>query len=164
MCYVQESESKIVEFVEETVAEVDMLLLYLYTLAIPDFTAAQDTYQVAESALKLGDKYNLSLLREEGRQSVISQHARCVFDWPVQQESLKETFITRLGVVWKAQHSEAEIVRQQILTTYVSIAESVLEFKPFQNLCAAEPELALAFMRAQVKQLKEKVNATFRRR
>lgn len=139
-----------------------MLLLYLYTLSGPnifDGKRYKHQYIAAESALKLGDKYNLPDLSMAGKDYILNRLRYYVRDWHLLSTVFNGTVITRLGRLWKMEYVEAESLREVAVTQLVTIAKYVIEFQPFQKLCAEEPGFALDFMRAQAQAAAEKTSS-----
>lgn len=139
---------------DETVTEVDMLLMHLYTLDDPDFKS-QDTFKhpnvAAESAIKLGDKYDLPDLRAAGQQYLSQLFKDHLRDWSAKPEDSKQRWIRRLRRLWEMDYSGVDIVWEVVVERLVAVAKDIVEYEPFQKVCEDYPDFALEFMRAQAK-------------
>lgn len=138
---------------DETPEEVDMLLLHLYTLEDPDFEDKKHfkhRYRAAESALKLGDKYNLPDLGTAGQQYML-QSFKYFTNWHGMVEDDKQKWIERLERLWTRSYTGTDIIWKTAISKLVGLAEDVIEYGPFQKLCEEHPDFALEFMRAQAK-------------
>lgn len=130
-----------------------MLLLHLYTLDVPDFTDKtlhKFPYVAAESALKLGDKYNLPDLSKAGEQYVRRHLDRNIRDWQHHSSGFKATVVRRLERIWAMNYNEGNKLRKSATKELVAAMGHIIEFEPFQQLCAAQPNLSLSLLRAQV--------------
>lgn len=133
-----------------------MLLLYLYTLDDPHFDDKRlhpHPYTAAESALMLGDKYNLTPLREAGHQFVKQDLVWHIRMWSSSTEQAKAEVFHKLENLWKMEYSQVEHLRQSAIEALTSIAMDVIDYSPFHELCAAQPNFALALIRAQAQEI-----------
>lgn len=159
----QESKTRLVKLNDETPEEVDMLLLHLYLLEDPDFEDKQHfkhRYRAAESALKLGDKYNLPHLGKAG-QGYMSRSFRFLCNWGGMAEDDKQKWIRRLERLWTRNYSGADIIWEVAVKQLVALAKDIIEYEPFQELCADNTDIALDFMRAQAKMAHESRNRSY---
>ena len=139
---------------DETVEEVDMLLMYLYTLEEPNFLnkeVLQYDCIAAESALKLGDKYNLPALGTAGQLHLNDFFEHSFRVWPQLGDDCKEMGFECLTHLWELRYIGTENLRETAIKSLVHIAKDVVEHKSFETLCMANPEFAIAFSRALAK-------------
>lgn len=142
---------------DETPEEVDMLLLHLYTLEDPDFEDKKQfkhRYRAAESALKLGDKYNLPDLGTAGQQYML-QSFRYFTNWQVMVEDDRQKWIRRLERLWTRNYTGTDAIWEVVVQRLVAFAKDIIEYEPFQKLCEEHSDFALEFMRAQAKKADE---------
>lgn len=138
---------------DETPEEIDMLLLHLYTLEDPDFEDKKQfkhRYPAAESALKLGDKYNLPDLGTAGQQYML-QSFKYFSNWQVMVEDDRQKWIRRLERLWTRNHTGTDPIWETAISKLVALAKDVIEYEPFQKLCEEHIDFAFEFMRAQAK-------------
>lgn len=143
---------------EETAEEVDMLLLHLYTLDDPDFSDKKRfkrTYNGAESALKLGDKYNLPYLAKAGRECIRSILEDHIKDWQSMTEETKQSWIRRLERLWNMSYREVNVLQRVAIERFVAVAKDIIAYEPFQKLCEEHPDFALMFMMIQAREADE---------
>lgn len=139
-----------------------MLLLHLYTLDEPDFEDKKLhalPYNAAESAIRLGDKYNLEQLTDAGQRYVRGRIELYFCRWQENDETKKHSTIRRLERLWQMEFSEADALREFALKQIIPVAKQVIEFEPFQTLCAAQSDLAIALIRAQAQAAGEKASS-----
>lgn len=133
-----------------------MLLLYLYTLDLPNFddkTVYKSRYEAAESALKIGDKYNLPDLGKAGCADVQKYLESVIKDWSQRTPEWRKWAVGRLERIWKLQHAGVDTIRESVMKRLITIATQLIEYEPFQELCAKDRGFALDFMRAQAQAL-----------
>lgn len=138
---------------DETPEEVDMLLLHLYTLEDPDFEDKKQfehRYRSAESALKLGDKYNLPDLGTAGQQYMLRSF-KSFTNWQGVAEDDRQKWIRRLERLWKRKYIGTDPIWETAISRLVALAKDIIEYEPFQKLCEDHIDFAFEFMRAQAK-------------
>lgn len=146
------------KFSEETVDEVGMLLMHLYTLDDPNFndtTTFTYPYNAAESALKLGDKYNLPDLSAKGQQYISMGFENRIDDWEDKTDDQKRMWINRLKRLWRMNCAGSKNLQGIVVHQLTRVSRDIIEHELFQKLCKKTPEFAFAFMRALAKELEE---------
>lgn len=131
-----------------------MLLMHIYTLDDPSFHDKKIFKYpniAAESALKLGDKYDLPDLSAAGQQYLCQLFKDHLRNWPAKTEDSKHSWINRLRRLWKMEYSGGDVVWEVAVERLVAVAKYIVEYEPFQELCEDHPDFALEFMRAQAK-------------
>lgn len=134
-------------------AAVDMMLVYLYTLEIPvAFSPQKGTFDDAEHAYLMGDKYQLSDLKLAGynymmasittmlKESKLQQDPHAVDDWTV--------FVKKL---WVNDFPDAEHFQDIILDKLVDAAQFFMDNETFQDFIGENVEFNGDFMRALVR-------------
>ncbi|KAK5077707.1 hypothetical protein LTR70_001983 [Exophiala xenobiotica] len=133
---------------------VDMLLVYLYTLELPNLANKQvypQSGSAARDAYFLGDKYNLPCLRDHGRTTLIHQIRTRLNTWYEKEDAMKERWIRFIGKVWKWTIEDSDQVREAILDALMSTSQAIIEDGRFQALMKENEEFLMAFLRALAK-------------
>lgn len=141
---------------DETDEEVDMLLLYLYTLDTPKFTDKNlfnCPFRGACSALKLGDKYGLPDLSKAGEDFLVGGFSSLTKSWHILSADSKSAWIEILGIIWAMEGDNTEIVGDASIKSLVEIGKDITEHEGFQDLCVGNSDFALAFLLAQAEKL-----------
>lgn len=131
-----------------------MLLVYLYTLELPDL-ANEHVFPwpvaPARNAYFLGDKYNLPSLRDHGRTTLI-HHVRTRLDtWYEKEDANKRRWILFIGKVWEWTITDSDQVREAVLDALMSTSKAIIEDERFQKLMKENEDFHMAFLRALVK-------------
>lgn len=131
-----------------------MLLVCLYTLALPDFENEQIFPNVmggAENAYLLGDKYDLPRLRNHGRTRPIGYIQTSLNTWHEDEDANKKRWILFIGKVWKWTIADSDQVREAILGALMGTSKAIIEDERFQALMKENAEFFMAFLRALAK-------------
>lgn len=140
----QESQSTpmVVDLKEDIPDAVEMMLLYLYTLELPD----TDTYGVKEYVI--GDKYALSKLRDHGKCKLLNA-IRITLPFFGKVPTTKKTGL--IGVIkrtWAWTMTGSDELRQAILDALLKSPMSFVEHDEFFLFQRENEDFQRAFLKA----------------
>lgn len=128
-----------------------MLLLYLYTFEAPNFIKLHPERIIpGEAAMKIGDKYNLPKLVDAGQQCLLDLFEGHVEDWRERKPPTHKGVIVKLlEKLWKVDYGRKDSLRKGVMKRLALIANQIVHYSPFLDLCIEKPKLCIAFMKAQ---------------
>jgi len=150
----QESETNTIKLDDDAPRSVEMLLLYLYTLAVPDFKDKQfgGQWTAAEAAYKTGDRYGVPGLRDAGHSFMLSLINKDLATWHKSTDANQSSWIIRITRVWQWDNESAQDLRVAMIKSLVICSIAIIEDESFRQLLKDKEDFALAFLRAFTKE------------
>ncbi|KAK5942871.1 hypothetical protein PMZ80_005437 [Knufia obscura] len=145
-----EAQKRVITLHDDHPDAVDLMLLYLYTLEVPNLERTGD----AEKCMLLGDKYDLPALHDGGRKAIESSIQRNVPRWHALTDLGKRQWVDFFERVWSWQIKNAIGIRTLLFAYLASVADILIEDTLFQDLLWENRGFNLAFVKAVIKEAK----------
>lgn len=129
---------------------MDALLVYLYTLELPDLDA-DHSGMTAIAAFRFGDQFGLPALRDVGRDKIVNAISRTHWRHPNASNQEKEDFVDLIDLAWTWAIEGVEDIKNAILRHLVHSADILIEREDFQALLDEHRDFRIALVKILAK-------------
>lgn len=156
---IQEAETQTIKLDDDRPDGVNVMLLYLYTLEVPDLSnkdVSPHEFTGEEQCFVLGDKYNLPILKEHGQSQLLQNVRDNLALWSTCSDQIKLNWINWLSRMWRWEQGGSEKIRGGAIEALMKISVSIIEHEAFQKLLKDNEDFNMAFLRALAKKATSK--------
>lgn len=141
-----------IELKEDDPEAIDVLLVYLYTLELPNFHTPQYLHgngcQTMTNVFLVADKYDIKELRKASKAWLltnnIGNHLHAIDAW---SSAYQRSLIRMVEDIWTWEIHDAKDFQGPVITSLLRTSATIVEKKPFQALLDSNKDFRMAFIR-----------------
>ena len=145
----QESETKVIDLSSDGEDAIGCLLLYLYTLTVPDSVKTSD---MAGKAYSIGDKYGVPELHNAGKRYIIDKSIPAGLNkFQDLTEQMKKGWLSWIKSFWPQQTKGGAEIGEAIIKALLAQSQQVVAHPECDELLLSDEDFRCTFLRALAK-------------